>query len=151
MGRPKREPTIMDKVMARHATGRPIAYPDASCLRCGAVGMAIVPNPDLGAECGKQHWALCSNMCKGPWAACRCTNEASWRKYPGGHISWCEVAHPGHRAKWEADRRGEAGQLLKIATMLAMREEMLPDWLMSWLFPPAEPTTGKRTKKKRAA
>jgi hypothetical protein len=112
-------------------TGKPrIPKCKSVCMRCGGSPLVIVPNTDPKAVGANAHAALCAEMCASrPWRCPKCEGV----KAPE-HTDWCEVGHPGYLAKWEADRRGEGGQLLKLATMLAMRGEVLPDWLMRTLF-----------------
>src|SRR5581483_8712941 len=116
---------------------KPFVEKQMTCLRCGAHPCAIVPNVDpatgrlRGVGLG-QHAMLCSELCeKRPWTCPKCDGV----KVPE-HTRWCTVAHPEYRAKWEADRAGFGGDMLRLATMLAMREEMLPAFLMEMLFDP---------------
>jgi hypothetical protein len=109
-----------------------------TCARCGAKDCAIVPNVDptftkLQGVGLTQHAMLCSNQCQGPWWCGLCNNffEPEFFEHKE-HSSWCNVAHPEVRAKWE---EGRDFGTMKLAFMLASRGHFLPAFIMDGLFP----------------
>jgi hypothetical protein len=120
-----------------YAMTHTVQVTDATCMRCGHEGMAIVPNidPDTGFLRGVglgQHARLCGNACKGEWLPCpKCEGHRTSR-----HIKECEVENPGYRARWEEGRATFGGQMFVLATKIAMKGEFPPEFMMRMLFDP---------------